>query len=90
VQQRLAHLDRPVRVELTGAGGGSWTIAPASDTTDGLLRVVEGAYDAAVVVTSSAHAFVSWGTQRSRWHEHCRLAGDTDYGAAVLDALNIV
>jgi hypothetical protein len=52
--------------------------------------VVEGAYDAAVVVTSSAHAFVSWGTQRSRWHEHCRLAGDTDYGAAVLDALNIV
>jgi len=88
----LTHLDRPLLVVLTGPGGGSWLLGPAG--ADGLITVEEvtggAAPGAAATVTSSAHAFVSWGTKRSNWRDHSTVTGDADYAAAVLDALNIV
>ena len=79
----------PIRLDLTGPGGGSWTFTPP--TSGDLISVVEDAPgEAAVIVTSSAHDFVSWGTKRSDWRDACELAGDRELAAQFLDALNIV
>ena len=78
----------PLKITLTGAGGGTWIIGPAGE--DGLVTVTETEGDAAAEVRSSAHDFVAWGTKRSDWRSACELAGDADYAAAVLDALNII
>lgn len=78
----------PLGVRLTGAGGGEWTINPAG--ADGLVSVSEGISSAAATVTSSAHDFVRWGTQRCNWRECCTVEGDAAYAAKVLDTLNIV
>ncbi len=86
-------VDRPFTVELTGAGGGSWTLHPASPDTGGLIRIADGG-GAAATATSTAHDFVSWATGRSAWRDACTLAGDTDadtdYAARVLDAIDII
>lgn len=56
------------------------------------VAVEEGRVDdVAATVTSSAHDFVSWGTTRRGWREMgVRIDGDEHYGAAVLDAINII
>ena len=42
-------------------------------------------------ISSSAHDFVSWGTQRRNWRDlGVTIDGDTDYAAAVLDAMNVI
>lgn len=84
----LAIVDRPLGLELTGAGGGHFTLHPAGD--DGLISIVESADDAAATATSSAHDFVSWGTQRSNWRETTTVRGDEGYAASVLDVINII
>jgi len=85
----LALVRRPLRLELTGVGGGAWTIHPAEP---GALAVIEESTStpADATIRSGAHEFVSWGTKRSDWRTACSLAGDTDAATAVLDALNIV
>lgn len=80
---------RPFTVVLTGAGGGTWTLHPASPDTGGLIRIAEGG-GAAATATSTAHDFVSWATGRSAWRDACVLCGDTDYAARVLDAIKII
>ena len=84
----LTMLDRPVGGSLTGPGGGTWVLQPAGD--DGLISVQEGGGDTAAKVTSSAHDFIAWGTQRSDWRASCSVGGDADYAAGVLDAIDIV
>lgn len=84
----LAVLDRPLVLELTGAGGGSWTLNPAGD--DGLVTAVENGGGGVATASSSAHDFVSWGTGRSAWRNAVTLSGDTDYAAAVLDGIQII
>jgi hypothetical protein len=81
-----AVLDRPVGLRLTGPGGGDYTAAAALDR----LVVTEGIADVAAVVTSPAHEFVLWGTKRTDWRASTTIEGDHDYGAAVLDAINII
>ncbi|MEE2768945.1 MAG: maleylpyruvate isomerase N-terminal domain-containing protein [Actinomycetota bacterium] len=84
----LPMLDRPLRVSLTGPGGGTWVLQPAGD--EGLVSVREGGGDIATGVTSSAHDFVAWGTKRSDWRASCSVEGDADYAAEVLDAIDII
>ena len=84
----LTRADRPWVLELTGAGAGTWTVHPVDST--GLVTVLEGREAGVGTVTSTAHDFVSWGTQRSNWRSSCVLTGDTDYLATTLDAINII
>lgn len=78
----------PIQLELTGPGGGSWSITPAA--AGELVGVTEEAGAAAVTVTSTAHDFVSWATQRSSWRDHCTVTGDEALATPFLDALNII
>ncbi|MFM8562588.1 MAG: maleylpyruvate isomerase family mycothiol-dependent enzyme [Acidimicrobiia bacterium] len=88
MQQNLgASLSAPIVLVLTGPGGGEWTIAPSGSD----IVVTTGASAAAVAtVSSSGHAFVDWGTQRSNWRGHCSVTGDESVVARFLDALNII
>tara|TARA_B100000686_G_scaffold338595_1_gene411343 strand:- start:2486 stop:3292 length:807 start_codon:yes stop_codon:yes gene_type:complete len=80
---------QPLELELTGPGGGTWTVQPAGE--DGLITVPPRAnLGATSTVTGTAHDFVSWGTKRSDWRSSCRIDGDETYAASVLDALNII
>ncbi len=83
-------LDRPVVLELTGPGGGTWTVAPGDAASEGRAIVSEGARaDAAATVTSPAHEFVVWGTKRRPWRDSVKIAGDDAYAGQVLDAVKI-
>ncbi len=83
-------VDRPLVLELTGAGGGTFTIAPADASSDGRVVVSEGAAaNAAATVSSPAHAFVAWGTRRRPWRDSVTITGDDAYAAQVLDAVKI-
>jgi Mycothiol maleylpyruvate isomerase N-terminal domain len=87
-KNELKIVDKPWRLELTGAGAGTWTVHPVG--ANGLVTVVEGKDDGVATVTSTAHDFVSWGTKRSEWRPSCKITGDTDYVSSVLDAINII
>ncbi len=80
---------KPIGLEITGPGGGEWTIRPAEG--DGLVVVSEGiGEDAAAVVTSPGAEFVVWATQRRPWRERKIIRElDADYAADVLDAINL-
>ena len=79
----------PLELELTGPGGGTWTILPAGD--DGLISVPPRAnLGASATVAATAHSFVSWGTKRSDWRHSCTIDGDEGYAATVLDTINII
>jgi uncharacterized protein (TIGR03083 family) len=82
-------VDRPLVLELSGPGGGTWTIAPGGD--NGRVLVSEGASaDAAATVHSTDHDFVVWGTKRRPWRDMTKIEGDADYAAKVLDAVKII
>lgn len=77
--------DRPVSLTLTGPGGGSWLVAPNGQITAGLTE------PAAAHVTGPALEFPEWGTRRASWRQrNVAVTGDIGYGAAFLDAVNIV
>lgn len=75
-----------LRLELTGAGGGSWDIVRAGDEI--VVEAASGDPDA--TVTSTAHDFVLWGTARVPWREMCTVTGDESVASTFLDALNII
>jgi len=77
----------PVTFRFTGAGESEWTVS-RPEPAGGL--VVEEATGGSVVVTSSAHDFVSWGTKRSSWRDHCSIEGPAERAVPLLDALNII
>jgi uncharacterized protein (TIGR03083 family) len=84
-----ASLAAPITLKLTGAGGGSWRLAP--DGPDGKITVTPGAAaDGVATVSSNSHGFVVWGTCREPWREHCSIKGDADVASTFLDALNII
>jgi uncharacterized protein (TIGR03083 family) len=82
----------PIRLELTGPGGGTWVLGAVGD--DGLVTVAEvdaaAETDTDATVSSSAHDFVSWATKRSAWSDACTVTGDEALAAGVLDAINII
>lgn len=84
-------LDAPVVVVLEGDGGGTWTVARADETSDGRPVITEeAAPDPGATVTSSAHDFVIWATQRRPWRDYVTIDGDADYAASVLDSFNVI
>ena len=88
-QELAAAVTQPLEIELTGPGGGTWTVQPAGD--DGLITVPPRAnLGSSATVTSTAHDFVSWGTKRSDWRSTCSIDGDESYATTVLDTLNII
>lgn len=79
-------LEGRVRLELTGPGGRVSDIVRVGDRI--VVESPSGTPDA--TVTSSAHDFVLWGTQRMSWRNACTVSGDDAIAARFLDALNIV
>jgi hypothetical protein len=83
--QDLLFADRPFLLTLDGPGGGTWTIGPGPTVAEGT------GVGAAVTATSTTAEFHVWGTKRRPWRTRdVSLAGDEAYGAAVLDALNVI
>ena len=88
-EELAAVVTHPLELELTGPGGGTWTVQPAGD--DGHITVPPRAnLGATATVTGTAHDFVSWGTKRSDWRSKCRIDGDEVYATSVLDVINII
>ena len=85
-------VQRPLVLELSGPGGGTWTLAPADPGDDGgRIAISAGATgDAVATIQSSSHDFVIWGTQRRPWRDFVAITGDADYAAPVLDAVNVI
>ena len=82
---RPAWLDRPLSINLTGPGGGAWSVEPSGAVTPGV------AASAVAVITGQAAQFPEWGTRRAPWREReVGITGDAEYGAAFLDEMNIV
>jgi hypothetical protein len=81
----LSALDAPVCLDLTGPGGGVWTILPGP-------ALEEGRHPSpAATVTSTTCDFVNWGTRRRSWTSlPVQLEGDETIGAMVADAINII
>jgi uncharacterized protein (TIGR03083 family) len=88
--QRLTWLDRPVELNLVGAGGGTWTIAPGGKK--GRVKVTTGgATDPVASIEGDATTFPLWGTRRQEWREaDLSLKGDEDTGAKFLDTMKII
>ncbi|MFN8071893.1 MAG: maleylpyruvate isomerase N-terminal domain-containing protein [Mycobacterium sp.] len=80
-----AWLDRPLALTLAGPGGGSWRVDTTGAVTPGRTE------PAAAHITAVAAEFPEWGTTRANWRERdVTIAGDEDYGAVFLDAVDIV
>jgi Mycothiol maleylpyruvate isomerase N-terminal domain len=80
----------PWVLELTGPGGGTWTVTP-TDIAEHACVVTEGDDGSgAFRVTSSTHDFVAWSTQRTDWRELATVAGDEAAAATILDAVNLI
>ena len=84
----LRVVDRTFTLQLDGPGGGVWTISPGEP----IVTITPGdAQDAAARASSTTHDFVCWGTQRRNWRAcDVVVVGDEEYGAAVLDAINVI
>ena len=79
----------PLVLELSGPGGGVWTITPGGE--DGRVSITEGASDDAIATArSSSHDFVIWGTKRRPFADYVTIAGDGDAARAFLAAVNII
>ena len=76
-----------VNLVFEGAGASVWTLAPGDD----LWTVSSGITAGLPTFTSTAHAFVSWGTKRADWRDH-GILNDNSSGAAahVLDVINVI
>ena len=80
-----AWLDRPLLITLAGPGGGVWRVDPSGAVTPGNFAF------AAAVIGGDAAEFPEWGTRRAAWRDrNVDISGDTEYGVAFLDHLNIV
>jgi uncharacterized protein (TIGR03083 family) len=79
----------PLRLNLTGPGGGSWVLTPGPET---ITITPDAGNDlaSAATVTTDGHAFVIWGTARASWRDHAEVEGDQHVAATFLDALNII
>lgn len=85
---RLDWLEAPVEINLVGAGGGTWTVAPGKKR----VKVTEGGSSgAAATIEGPAASFPVWGTGREPWREAgVAIKGDDDIGTRFLDSARII
>lgn len=83
-----ATVAEPLVLDLKGPGATTVTVLPAT-RQDGRLTVRPGA-GGATRITSTASAFVEWGTTRKPWRDHCRVTGDPSVATPFLDRLDII
>jgi uncharacterized protein (TIGR03083 family) len=81
---------KPLVLELTGPGAGTWTIAPTDDQSRACVVTEGAAADAAATVVSSAPDFVQWSTKRTDWRDSVTIEGDEKLAGGVLDAINLI
>jgi uncharacterized protein (TIGR03083 family) len=88
-KDELGWLDRTVELNLVGAGGGTWAIAPGKK---GVVTVTEGhATDPAATIEGDAATFPVWGTRRQPWREAgLSIKGDEAFGERFLDGMRII
>ena len=84
-----ATLVAPLAFEFTGPGASTYLLSPQAEGPASVEEITDTG-SAAATVTSSAHDFVSWGTQRSPWRDSATISGDTEMAAAVLDIVNVI
>ncbi len=86
----LSWLTAPVELNLVGAGGGTWTIAPGGKK--GRVVVTEGSAQSPVTaIEGDAGSFYVWGTGRSSWRDtDVSLKGDEDVASRFLDDMKII
>jgi hypothetical protein len=83
---RADWMDQPVRLTLSGLGGGCWSI-----TGDGTIIAGETQERSAAAIFATAEQFPEWGTRRAAWRDRTvTVDGSLDYGAKFLDSMNIV
>jgi len=74
----------PIVLELTGPGGGTWTIRPGVEVDEG------AAPEATATIRCSARDFVVWSTHRQPWRElDVDIDGDRAAAEQVLDAVHL-
>lgn len=89
-REELVVLDRTMRLQLTGPGGGAWLLVGGTEELVSVEPADRISTEAAATATSDAHQFVSWATKRSDWRDACTLEGDSAWGSRVLDAINVI
>jgi hypothetical protein len=88
-RETLYWVTQPIALELTGPGGGTWSIAPGNGTTLTVFRDDDAPAHTRIV--TSALDFEAWSTKRRRWQDYdVVLSGDTDVAARFCESLNIV
>src|SRR5581483_6721969 len=86
----LRVLTKPVVIELTGPGGGTWMLRPGPGDSF-LVETEAGAEEGAARATGSAYLFEAWATKRLDWRRAgVRLSGDEDLASRVFDAINFI
>ena len=85
----LGWLERPVEINLVGAGGGTWTVAPGKK---GRVAVTAApAPDPAASLEGDAATFPVWGTRRQAWRDaDVSIKGDEELAARFLDSMRII
>ena len=79
-------MDQPVRLTLSGLGGGCWSI-----NGDGTIIAGETHKRPAAAIFATAEQFPEWGTHRAAWRDQTvTIDGDLDYGTKFLDTVNII
>ncbi|MFP5325867.1 MAG: maleylpyruvate isomerase family mycothiol-dependent enzyme, partial [Acidimicrobiia bacterium] len=81
---------QPFVLEVTGPGGGTWTLLPAAGD-DQLVELSEAPTKAAAATaTTTSVDFVLWATHRRPWRDlGVVVEGDQEYAGVVLDAIHV-
>ncbi|MFJ1549698.1 SCP2 sterol-binding domain-containing protein [Streptomyces sp. NPDC088246] len=81
-------LAKPIRLTLTGPGGGGWMLDPGQGQIT-VTPATDGSRPAATV-ESTAHDFTAWATTRVSWRDCVTVTGDHQVAGPFLDELNLV
>ncbi|SDW91299.1 TIGR03083 family protein [Arthrobacter sp. cf158] len=80
----------PVRLSLTGVGGGDWLISPEPGKP--AVAPDDRVVQPAAIITSDADDFIRWGTKRATETERARmvtLSGDRELGQRVVESIHV-
>jgi uncharacterized protein (TIGR03083 family) len=88
-RDRLAWLDAPLALTLSGPGGGTWRIEP---TPKGALLVRPGTESGTTAqISGQTLEFPEWSTTRANWRDRdVKICGDTVTAERFLDLVNLV